>query len=496
MKRFMFSLTGLLISLVVSAQVVVVPQKHRITLNVEGLKDDTCYLVNYFGDKQYVQDTAVSKGSKVKFSNPRGVPAGMYMLVQNRQRLLELIVVDQETEFSMTTNLKDVANQMKVTGSVENQTFYEYLSFLDRKRKEAEQVRTNLLTMSKELSRLDSISKKKNKKSSADSTQFKKELETFSKIDESVKKYIEDFIKQNEGFFVGRFVKSTQDIVVPPSPKASNGRPDSTFAYRYYKQHYWDNYNLNDERLVYGPLFHSKLKNYIENMIVPMPDSCKKDINALITRVEPNKEVFKYVVHVATQYYEVSSMMGMDAVFVDLVEKYYNTKKAYWIDSVTLIKYKERAKQLSYTLIGKKVPNVIMQDTSIYKSYSLHDLKAKYTLVYIWDPNCGHCQQETPKLVELYNKNKVRYGLEVYAIGTGFSEMKPWTDFIKKNKMNWINVADLYNKTNYHYLFDVYSTPVIYLLDENKNIIAKRIPLEQIIGFMDFWNKTHQSSDK
>ena len=336
---------------------------------------------------------------------------------------------------------------------------------------------------------MDSLAKKKKSKTTIDSTEFKLGLKELSRIDEEVKSYMSDFIKTHSGAFVGRFIKSTQEIQVPDAPKLSNGRVDSTFAYRYYKKHYWDNYNLLDERLLYAPGFHNRLKSYFDNMIIPNPDSVKRDINELIDRVENNKELFKYIVFTATNQYETSTYMGMDAVFVDLVEKYYNTKKAFWVDSVSLYKYKKRAEQLSLTLLGKKVPNVIMQDTTIARSYSLHDVKAKFTIVYIWDPNCGHCQKETPKLLAIYNKEKEKYGLEVYAIGSGFSEMKPWVDYIKKNQLPWINVADLFNKTNYHYLFDIYSTPVVYLLDKNKNIIAKRIQVDQIIDFLDHWQK-------
>ena len=43
--------------------------------------------------------------------------------------------------------------------------------------------------------------------------------------------------------------------------------------------------------------------------------------------------------------------------------------------------------------------------------------------------------------------------------------------------------------TDFKNLFDVYATPVIYVLDKDKKIIAKRLPLEQIEDFIDFHKK-------
>ena len=70
--------------------------------------------------------------------------------------------------------------------------------------------------------------------------------------------------------------------------------------------------------------------------------------------------------------------------------------------------------------------------------------------------------------------------MEIFGICTDTSmvEMKK---FIRANKMNFINVDGPRSVTpKYADLYDIYSTPVIYVLDEKKTIIAKRIDVEQI----------------
>ncbi|MCK6650289.1 MAG: thioredoxin family protein, partial [Bacteroidia bacterium] len=81
-------------------------------------------------------------------------------------------------------------------------------------------------------------------------------------------------------------------------------------------------------------------------------------------------------------------------------------------------------------------------------------------------------------------------GVQVYAIET---EDKPdeWKKFIKENKLNWINVCepDEYKRAVTKKIYDIYSTPVIYLLDENKIIKAKRIDSEQIANIIEMLDK-------
>ena len=64
-----------------------------------------------------------------------------------------------------------------------------------------------------------------------------------------------------------------------------------------------------------------------------------------------------------------------------------------------------------------------------------------------------------------------------------------WMKFIKEqNTGDWLNVADINHddegnpvaSSDWRDKYDIYSTPVVYLLDEKKKIIAKRITHQQI----------------
>jgi len=214
-----------------------------------------------------------------------------------------------------------------------------------------------------------------------------------------------------------------------------------------------------------------------------MPDSLIKESDYLVEKARANKEVFKYVVWYLTYTYETSNIMGFDAIFVHLVEKYYMTNQCYWLSAKSLENYTNRAMKIKPTLLGNIAPNMIMQDTSLVLQ-SMHAIQARYTILLFWDPECGHCQTEVPKIHENYLKVKSELGMEVFAIccDTNMFKMK---EFIRKNKLSWINVNGPRALTPpYSDSYDIYSTPVIFILDDKKAVLAKRIGYDKIEEFI------------
>ncbi len=431
------------------------PPGYSIKIRVKGLKDTTCYLAYHFGDKQYLKDTAkVDAKGNFTFEGKKPLEGGIYMAVLPGKRYFEIIVSGTENNFSMETDTADYAKNMKVKGSEENTIFYEYLKYLEPKGHTIDSLHR-------------SLSKAKDK---SDSTAIKEKM---AALEKDVVSYKDNFIVEHPTSFVSKIFKA---IRPPQIPKDVEAKGDSA-KYAYYKTHFFDDVDFTDDRMVRTPIFHQKIDEYIHKLVLQVPDSINKEADILIKKTKGNKETFKYLVWYVTTNYETSNIMGTDAVFVHMVEKYYMTKQAYWVDSATLYKIMERALILKPLLIGKKAPALVLQDT-LGVSHSLYDVKAKYTIAYFWDPNCGHCQKETPLLYKLYEKYYDK-GVEVYSVDIA-TDNERWKKYIRDNHLNWLNVHDPNRRVSYKTLYDIYSTPVIYLLDENKKIIAKRIGQEQL----------------
>ena len=228
---------------------------HKLSFHIDGIKDTLIFLANYYGPKQYYKDTAeVDKDGNFVFEGDENLPGGIYSVVMpDKKSYFEFIVNDQEV--FMSTAKDDLVNSMKVKNSEENKIFYEYLQFVNTKQKESKKIKDQL---------------EENK----ENDKLKEQLKN---IDEEVKNYKLKIMEDNPEFLVTKIFKASQDPEVPEAPILENGRKDSTFAYRYYKQHYLDGVDFSDDRLLRTPVFHNKLDYYIQKLVVQIPDSINKE---------------------------------------------------------------------------------------------------------------------------------------------------------------------------------------------------------------------------
>jgi thiol-disulfide isomerase/thioredoxin len=124
---------------------------------------------------------------------------------------------------------------------------------------------------------------------------------------------------------------------------------------------------------------------------------------------------------------------------------------------------------------------------------NLSSVSADYLILVFWDVDCGHCQKEIPKLIEVFNDlKKEKKDVKVYSVYTLHEGEKYLKYIAEKGLSDWINVYDGAHINNVTVKYDVYSTPVIYVLDKNKTIKAKRIGVEQIREVLQSMEKEYQ----
>ncbi|WMJ73085.1 thioredoxin-like domain-containing protein [Cytophagaceae bacterium ABcell3] len=461
MKRF---LSTFIFSLIILQATAAEKEGYKIKARIKGLKDTVCYLAYHYGDKQYLKDTAqVDSKGNMFFQGKEKLPGGIYMVVLPAKNYFEILINDQF--FSLETDTSDYVKNMKFSNSKENTLFYEYLRYVNKKGREADKVR-------KELEKI---------KDQEDNPQIQELREQLGEVEREINEFRDNYIKEYPDSFLATVFRGMKDPEVPEPPLLENGKVDSTFKFKYYKEHFFDNIDFTDDRILRTPVYHGKIKQYFEKLTLQYPDSLIAAADYLIEKSRANKELFKYTVFYVTYNIETSKLMGADKVFVHLADKYYKTNQAYWLDSAQTARIVDKAKKLKPILIGKKAPELKMRDIN-GNIKSLHGVDKKYTIIYFYDPNCGHCKKVTPKLRDL--RTRLKDKIETFAVCLDPDE-EQWKKYIEDNKLDWINVTDPYNQTNFRKTYDINSTPIIYLLDENKEIVAKRIDVEQLGDLLD-----------
>jgi len=432
------------------------PKKHLVKFTIHGFSNTICYLGGHYGDHDYIYDTAkVDAKGNFEFTGDKELDGGVYFLISASKKKLFEFIIDKEQKFAMEADTVDYSKTMKVVGSPENALFYEYQRYA--------------ITMH---DKVDALSKEV--KEGPDKEGAKVKLDT---LNEQGRRYRLDFIKKHSDMFMSKVLNMVEEPVVPPAPILPNGRKDSSFAFRYYKAHYFDNIDFSDPRIIHTPVFFPKIKEYLTRLTVPDPDSVISAADFLIQKAGSNKDMFRFLVQYIIYTYENSEIMGMDAVFVHMAEKYYTPELATWVSASQLERVKERAEQLKPILIGNRAIPIVLPDTNNVMQ-ALDSVKAEYTVLYFWDYDCSHCQKETPKLIRWYDSVKAE-GIQVYAVQTNSATDK-WKSYIRAHKLDWINVMDIYHTSNFRHEYDVVTTPMIYLLDGNKIIMAKKIDTDNL----------------
>ena len=459
----LLSILILLLVLAMVKTVVASPKGYHILVRLQASNDTSILLAHYYGNKQYLDDTAFrNKQGFFEFTGAEKLPEGMYIIAgQSKNRYFDFFLTgNQQMEFNC--NPAEVVKTMEVKGSDENKQFYNYIRFLGNKQTEIEPL----------------TKWKQSHKGVSDSTTIVQSR--IDAIDKDAKSYIRNFYTSNPTFLASHFVKANNEPDLEPFiPKDAEGKVDSTRLYPTYKAHFFDNIEFSDPRLIYTPVFTSKVDYYLDKLVVPVLDSLEKDIDRLIELSSVNEDTQKYMAWYISLKYETSEVMGHDGLFVYLVRKYLETGKVGWMYPSVKENIIKRINTLEPLLLGKSAPNVVMLDT-LNVARSLSSVKARYTLVFFWESTCGHCQKEMPKVLSFYDEFHKAYDLEIFGI-SGDTSLVKWKEFIRKNNLPWINVnGHLSLSGNYHDTYDIHSTPIMYLLDENKKIVSKFLLTDQI----------------
>lgn len=472
-------------------------QGYEIKLKINGLQDTSVILGHYLNKSMYPDDTAkIDKKGFGVFKGKKSLPGGMYIIYLPNTRYFEIIIGDDQV-FSFEVDTSDFIKTLTFKGSDENQVFIEFQRFIVKLKAKA-----------------DSIQQKIN--SAKNDKEKNNLLQALENLNENRISYIEKINKDYPGLFVSKFLKATLDIKVPDPPKDKNGRViDSTWQYYYYRNHYFDNFDIGDPRMLRTPLYEDKIMNYITKVIPQIPDSIITEVDKLIEKSRSDSNLFRYMLITLFNYYGKSNYMGMDAVQVHIADKYY-IKESWWSDTKFINDLKERVEKTKPLLLGKIAPDITLinvpadhfikakQDSVLKRfphvgmQFNLHQIQADYLVLVFWEADCGHCKTAIPKLYEEYESKLKSLGIKILAVSTLFGEEGKikWVDFVNDHKLyDWINAWNPYSY-DFKIKYDVITTPQIYVLDKSKKIIAKKIAPEQIEEIIVAYNKINLQSNK
>jgi len=490
-------------------------QGYKIEVKVKGVENQDLILGFHKASNLMPYDTVkTDKNGYAVFKGKKPLKQGLYFIFLPSKTYFDFIVGKDQT-FYIENDTADIYTKMKIKGCDENQAFVDYHNFLLEQNKQMEELRNR-------------YQKAKDDKEKAD---IEAEMK---KVSDKYEAKYQEIVSKHPDWFFSVFLKATRQIIVPDSIT------DQHAKYEYYKAHYFDNFDLSDTRLLYTPFYDEKIETYLDKVVAPVPDSLINEIDKILAKVKNDSVAFRYTLSHLFNKYAKSQLMIAENIYVHLSDIFITD--ANWISDSVKNELKTKINRKKNCLIGKPAKPLHMfilpQDTAqiealripledmkqrglkIEKDQSrtfeekvpdlsaligeyianfpqdihLYDTKHKYTILWFMSPDCSHCKVETPAFFKDFQTKLKDADVQVWCIylerntddWNRFSnDIGKWFDFVEKHKFydkNWLNVWNPFD--NYRFKYDIASTPVLYLLDENKEIIAKRIGYEQAIDII------------
>lgn len=427
---------------------------------IEGLQAGTVRLVGTYGDQNYIADTTVADANgHFILRRQKALPAGFYYFLLPGQKSFSILVDRDDQHMTLRAKADDITGTLQVSGSLNTALFYRNARYQNTQEPELKQLSQTLRDLP------------------PNSPEYERAKARQNQLIEQRKAHLDSIYREYPNAFFTKFKIAGQNPDWPEFRKP-NGELDTLRNLIYYREHFWDNVDFNDTRLLHTPVIANKLKRYIVELTPQHPDSIIKVADPLVQRVLPHKEYFQFFVNWIALNYENGKTKVMDgeAVMVFLIDKYFTPELATWDTPENIAKIRKKADEMKASLMGRKGPDVRALDVNgQYKS--IYEMTAPIIVVFMYSPDCEHCREQAPEIQRIYQRWKDR-GVDFYGIALNTTDDK-WKEFVRKNGFTFTNVFDPTNRAIYaKYFVDI--TPELYVLNKDRIIVAKNLQANQL----------------
>jgi hypothetical protein len=229
-------------------------------------------------------------------------------------------------------------------------------------------------------------------------------------------------------------------------------------------------------------------------------DTISKEVDRMMARAGGDTALMRYVLgHLEPRYFRSTKNVGWDAVWCHIASEYYLKGRCPWALPGTITNMGYNYNRIRQSIIGAHGQELWMADTNQSADpndwISSHRFPTPYVILWFWDPDCHHCQEQSEELKKLYDDMVARgeKRFEIYAVGYE-SDVEKWKDYVKEHKFNWVNVGGTNVNIDYQEAYNVHGAPTMIILNRRRDIIMNKVlPAKNIMSFLDDYEKKQQT---
>jgi peroxiredoxin len=439
-------------------------KEYVVKVAIRGATGGKAYLGFYYSDNLYVKDSAFfnDKG-EVLFKGKGPLAHGVYFCYSDSSHLkFDFIVTHNKID--IVTSRQQPLEDLKDIDAEDNNRYREFRMGIDHYLKTIAALRRDL-SVAKE--RSDSL----------------KCLTTILGKDAELQNEQAKIIASCKGSVAGEILRLMRmEKRKPGKEPAMTDAVAADEAFHYYRDHYWDYVNLKDSLVLRVPVLQQKVQEYFSMILPQQPDSIIRAMDALLAKTDADGPLRRELLLMLGSKYATPDVTDQDAVFVYLTDHYLLTRQLpEWIDSTRFQYIKGIRDKMAPNRVGQKAPALNLTDMT-GADFSLDQLNADRTLLLFYDPECDHCHKEVEALQRSYSELQ-KNGVAVITVCITSDEQK-WRKYVGERKLESINLADLKRVSSFRNDYNVYATPLLFILDRQKVILEKTRSLEELAPFL------------
>jgi hypothetical protein len=242
-------------------------------------------------------------------------------------------------------------------------------------------------------------------------------------------------------------------------------------------------------------VYDEYVKRYLEKVLPVFPDTIIARTDRMLERTRSNPEVFQHLASLLLNYYRNNSYVMAENVWVHMAEKWFIPLAGEWKDSLMIADLSKEVSDRKLSRIGQQAPDMQLMTYSCKdftgfkkgdsmpegKPASLKELfTAKINILFFWEAGCIHCLEAVPQLQEQlkdFDSSKVKI---IGILTSDYPEgVEKWAVFLNTPELcNWTHARSP-GSSRYKWDYRILTTPALYILDENGQILIKNIEIEQ-----------------
>ena len=403
----------------------------NIDVKINDINDTVLYLVKYKSDKSIIviDSSTVVKGNKI-FKQSSNYPEGIYILADSKQNPIFELFLGKDQKF--TVNVGDLTRNETyiIKGAKETSDYFDIYARTNYNRLYIKALESEIEYFPDNARKIDSIKLNHNE-------------------------YLESIKIKDKDSFIRTYIGFNKEIIVPQEYK-------DNFE-QYIIDHYFDDISFRDVRILNTRLLKNKLDDYFNNyMSKQSTDVILQKIDYLINQTTAGyrdipQDLLDHNVRDYILWYLYSKYFDNDIIYTHLSDVYFSKLTINNLTENIRNEIVKRANILRKITIGRLAPTFTYIDDE-GEQIDLLKIDSKNTILFFYKPDCQKCIREKRILGLIKNRQK---DLTVL--------------YINISEDNYSNVSQ-----NIINQYDIATTPTIYVLDNDKRIIAKNIKAEEI----------------